>query len=72
MILRYGERYEISNDLMNEIAGYMDDEICEDLHFKMSSANPTPEDNERFLKAYCQEDAEFEGLLYSEFRIEFG
>ena len=43
----------------------MNDEIREDLHFKMAPCEP-----EEFLKAYVERDPDFEELLRSEFSIE--
>lgn len=55
---------KISNETMNTIASYMDDEIREELHFKLA-----PCSHRRFLKAYCKRDPEFTELLKNEFNI---
>lgn len=71
MIIRFGQpNYEIDMSLMNEIGSYMDDEIREDLHDDLATIDPTASDNERFLRAYCDRDDEFESLLKHEFDIE--
>lgn len=55
---------KISNETMNTIASYMDNEIREELHFKLA-----PCSHRRFLKAYCKRDPEFTELLKNEFNI---
>lgn len=62
---RYGQIFELTQDLMNTIASYMDDEKRENLHTKLAPCSP-----EDFLKAYVESDPEFEELLKSEFDIE--
>ncbi|MBD5469112.1 MAG: hypothetical protein HDR21_13300 [Lachnospiraceae bacterium] len=62
---RFGEEFELTQDLMNTIAGYMDDEKREALHVKLAPCAP-----EIFLKAYVEVDPEFAELLKSEFDIE--
>lgn len=47
------------------IVNYMDDETREKVHRALA-----PCTEEEFLRAYCAEDEEFEGLLASEFSIE--
>ena len=55
---------KISNEIMDAIASYMDDDIREELHFKLA-----PCSHRRFLKAYCKRDPEFAELLKKEFDI---
>ena len=50
---------------MEVIASYMDDEIREELNFKMA-----PCTNEEFLKAYVERVPEFSELLENEFSID--
>lgn len=59
----------ITDELMENIASYMDDEIREDLHCELSKANPTEADNIEFLNAYLARDEEFGELLEREFEI---
>lgn len=63
---RYGEEYELEQDLMDVIATYMDDQIREQVHGELAPCKP-----EEFLKRYCELDTEFEHLLKTEFSIEF-
>ena len=62
---RFGEDFELTQDLMDAIVVYMNDVIREKLHF--SSAPCKPED---FIKAYISEDTAFEDILKAEFSIE--
>ncbi len=62
---RYGEAFDLTQDLMNTIAGYMDDDIRENLHVELA-----PCTHEVFLEAYVKADPEFESLLNDEFGIE--
>lgn len=62
---RYGEVFELTQDLMDTIAGYMDDEKREALHVQLAPCAP-----EVFLKAYVEVDPKFAELLKSEFGIE--
>lgn len=55
---------KISNETMDTIASYMNDDIREELHFKLA-----PCDNRTFLKAYYKRDPEFMELLKNEFDI---
>ena len=55
---------KISNELMENISTYMNDDIREELHFKLA-----PCSNRTFLKAYCKRDPEFTELLKNEFDI---
>ena len=62
---RYGEEYVLTQDQLDVIAKYMNDEIREDLHFRFAPCEP-----DSFLREYVKRDPEFEKLLYDEFRIE--
>lgn len=62
---RYGENYELKQDMLDVIATYMDDDIREGLHFDIAPCSP-----EEFLKKYIELDPDFEDILKSEFSIE--
>lgn len=62
---RYGEKFELNQDLMDAIATYMDDEKREQVHNEIAPCSP-----EEFLRCYCELDTDFEDLLKSEFSIE--
>lgn len=53
---------EITQDDMDNIGSYMDDEIREELHSALSPCEPAV-----FLKAYLDKDPDFRELLESEF-----
>lgn len=55
---------KISNETMDTIASYMNDDIREEMHFKLVPCN-----NRTFLKEYCKRDPEFTELLKNEFDI---
>lgn len=59
----------ITDELMENIASYMDDEIREELHTKLAKANPTEAENIEFINAYLAQDEEFGELLEHEFEI---
>lgn len=62
---RYGESFILKQDLMDTIAFYMDDDIREDLHFRIAPCSP-----DLFLREYTKRDPGFVDLLKSEFSIE--
>ena len=62
---RHEEEFEITQELMDTIATYMDDEKREKVHFELAPCQP-----EEFLKRYLELDPDFEELLESEFSIE--
>ena len=62
---RYGENFELTQELMDTIASYMDDDKREHVHFELAPCEP-----EEFLKRYLELDPYFEYLLDSEFGIE--
>jgi hypothetical protein len=64
-MLRFGRRFELKQELMDNIATYMDDDIREDLHCKLAPCEP-----ELFLQEYIKRDPKFERLLWEEFGIE--
>lgn len=64
-MLRYGRKFNITQELMDTIATYMNDDIREDLHFRLA-----PCESDLFLREYVKRDPEFEKLLYDEFGIE--
>lgn len=64
---RYGEHYELTQEVMDNIARYMDDDIRELLHCKLAPCKP-----ETFLKVYLKRDPDFAELLKEEFSIELG
>ena len=62
---RYGENFELTQELMDTIASYMDDDKRERVHFELAPCEP-----EEFLKRYLEIDPDFEELLCNEFGIE--
>ena len=64
-MLRYGRKFNITQELMDIIATYMNDDIREDLHFRLAPCEP-----DLFLRESVKRDPEFEKLLYDEFGIE--
>lgn len=62
---RFSEDFELTQELLDDIAVYMNDEIREKLHFSIAPCKP-----EDFLKAYISEDPAFEDILKAEFSIE--
>lgn len=62
---RYGTEHELTQEELDIIASYMDDEIREDIAFKFAPCTP-----ETFLRAYVEEDESFKELLEVEFSIE--
>lgn len=65
IMLRYGRSFTISQNLMDTIATYMNDDTREKVHFELAPCTP-----EEFLKRYIELDPDFEELLYKEFGIE--
>lgn len=61
----YHEDFELTQDLMDAIVVFMDDEIREKIHCALAPCTPAD-----FLKAYVKVDPDFEDFLYSEFSIE--
>ena len=64
-MLRYGRNFEMSDELMDIIENYMDDDIREKVHYELA-----PCTSEEFLKRYIELDPDFEKLLYNEFGLE--
>lgn len=62
---RYGEECKLDQELMDNIATYMDDNKREQVHFELAPCEP-----EEFLKRYLELDPDFENVLKSEFSIE--
>lgn len=62
---RYGEEFTLTQEFMDTIASYMDDEKREDLHAELVPCEP-----EEFLRKYLELDHDFEELLDNEFGIE--
>lgn len=62
---RYGKNFELTQELMNVIATYMDDDKRETVHAELAPCEP-----EEFLTRYLELDPDFEELLNSEFGIE--
>ena len=62
---RYGENFELTEEVLNTIAYYMDDDKRERVHFELAPCEP-----EEFLKRYLELDSDFEELLNNEFGIE--
>lgn len=46
---------EVTNEEMNDVALYMNDDLRESIHFKLA-----PCTNEEFLETYCNADPDFE------------
>ncbi len=68
MTVQKGKRMkirEVNQVRLDEIAGYMNDEIREQVHAELAPCTP-----EEFLTRYLQLDCEFINLLLSEFNIE--
>lgn len=63
-MLRYGKEFILTQELLDVIATYMDDDIRESLHYELAPCEP-----DVFLKEYIKRDPGFEKLLYSEFGI---
>lgn len=62
---KYGEDYTLTQEDLDVIATYMDDEIRERVHNNMSYDTP-----EEFLREYVEIDSDFGYLLKCEFSIE--
>lgn len=62
---RYGEEFTLTQDLMDDIASYMDDDIREELHSILAPCEP-----EYFLNEYIKRDPEILDILKNEFEIE--
>lgn len=62
---RFREDFELTQDLMDTIASYMDDDKRETVHAELAPCEP-----EEFLKRYLELDPDFEELLENEFSIE--
>jgi hypothetical protein len=56
---------QFSQQVLNNIAVYMNEDIREDLHFKLAPCEPKV-----FLQEYCKRDVEFTNVLKTEFGIE--
>ncbi len=65
MLIRYNERFTLTQDGLDVIATYMNDDIRENLHLDIAGCTP-----EEFLVTYLNEDPGFAELLKSEFHIE--
>jgi hypothetical protein len=59
------EVFELTQEELDVIATYMDDDVREDIAFDLAPCTP-----EEFLKEYVNRDEDFEELLKSEFSIE--
>jgi len=64
MWIRYGEKLNFTNELMQIIASYMDDNKREVVHAELA-----PCTNEAFLKKYLELDPPFEFFLEEELGI---
>lgn len=64
---RFGEEFNLTQEMMDDIAVYMDDEKREKVHSDLAPCEP-----EQFLQRYCELDGEFEeNVLNGEFSIYF-
>lgn len=63
-MLRYGKEFTLTQELLEVIATYMNDDIRERLHCEIAPCEP-----EFFLKEYSKRDSGFKELLYDEFGI---
>ena len=61
---RYGTEHILTQEELDIISCYMDDDIREDVTFKLAPCTP-----EAFLRAYVEEDESFKELLEIEFSI---
>lgn len=61
---RYGKNFNLTQELLDVIATYMNDDIRESLHYELVPCEP-----EVFLGEYIKRDPGFEKLLHSEFGI---
>ena len=64
-ITRTNKLFELSQEELDVIATYMDDDIRESVSFDLSPCTPN-----QFLREYVSRDEHFEELLKSEFGIE--
>lgn len=55
----------ITQNLLDDIATYMDDEIREQVHIELAPCTP-----EQFLRRYVELDPQFVAILYDVFDIE--
>lgn len=55
----------ITQDLLDDIATYMDDEIREQVHIELAPCTP-----EQFLRRYVELDHQFVDFIYDVFDIE--
>lgn len=62
---RHGEEFKLTEEFLNDMAVYMDDDKRERVHFELAPCEP-----EEFLKRYLEIDPDFEAVLKSEFSIE--
>lgn len=62
---KYGEDYTLTQEDLDVIATYMNDDIRERVHNNMAYDTP-----EEFLREYVEIDSDFEYLLKCEFSIE--
>ena len=54
----------LSQEMLDNITTYMNDNIREDLHFRLVPCEP-----KIFLQEYCKRDVEFTNVLKTEFGI---
>lgn len=62
---RYGKEFTLTQELMNIISSYMDNEMRESVHHELAPCEP-----QEFLKRYLELDPDFNQLLKNEFEIE--
>ena len=56
---------KLTQELLDTIVTYMNDEIREDVHVELAPCTP-----EEFLRRYVELDPDFKELLKAEFKIE--
>ena len=56
---------DLTNEEMNDIASYMNDDLREAIHLELA-----PCTNEDFILTYCNAEPTFEDFLNEEFHIE--
>lgn len=61
---RYNEKFELTEQFLNDLTNYMDHDLVEKLHFELAPCEPID-----FLTKYLEIKPEFETVLKDEFSI---